>query len=370
MSPLSELTIIIPTYNRQRYALRNMILWSGTEATIHVLDGSAVALNENQLSKFSSNIHYHHLPVSFWMRLAKIDGLVDTEYVVLLGDDDCIIPSAVESCVVELKQNFELIACSGWGIDKCLTPDLIVSSAVLRNNIINYLAGVTGEVFLEDPIDRMVFHMNPYHPFIIYAVCRSNAWLKTMKLLSDQQFSSGVVSELQFELAMSFYGKSKVINELLFLRSAENPSSTIGFELEVHDWYMDDRYSNEVDEFLNITANDLAEGSKLEFDVIRKGLKVACNAYMEFCDKNYTESNQSLSNKKTLSFLASTRFLKKSIKKIISSLPELLINILPVSLRFRPYLDIAQQLQLSGLSVDFNQLKTILIEVKKTHENK
>lgn len=370
MSSLSKLTIIIPTYNRERYVLRNMGFWSGTDVTVHVLDGSAEAIKTNQLARFTSNIHYHHLPVFIWIRLAKVADLVDTEYVVLLSDDDFFIPSAVEASIFELEKNRALVACCGRGISKCLASDLIVNWSTIKSYKSNAEGGVSGAVVQDEPLERIVEHMNPYVLSIIYAVCRSQAWLKAIQLLSVRQFTSGLVSEMQFELYMSFHGKVKVIDELMTLRSDENTSSVVGFELEFRDWYMDKHYSNEVDVFLNTTAHDLEVVSELNFDAIRNGLELACSAYVAFCDKNHKQSRQSLSGKNTFSSINLPRVLKTYIKKFVSGLPAPLLTVLPERLRFRPYIEIAKQLESEGLYVDWDQLNTILERVRRFYTNK
>ena len=57
---LKDLSIVIPTYNRQQYALRNIHYWSNRGPEIHVLDGSALPVRDELLSSVGPNIHYHH----------------------------------------------------------------------------------------------------------------------------------------------------------------------------------------------------------------------------------------------------------------------------------------------------------------------
>lgn len=367
ITPLSKLTIVIPTYNRTDYVLRNMGLLSGTGVEVHVLDGSTEAIKSDKLDRFAPNIHYHHLPISFWQRLAKAADYVDTEYVVLLGDDDFFILSALAACIIQLDNKQELVACYGVGINKCLTSDLIVSCSTISGNQTNYVSASCGEVTQESPLKRMVHHMNPYNPNIIYSVCRSQAWLKTTQLFNSRQYSSQLTAELQFELCMSFHGKVKVIDKLMILRSAENPSCVEGFDLEFDDWYLSQQYRDEVDDFLNISAHDLADISNLEFEVIRQGLELACSAYIKFCDNNNKRSCQSF-QEKIFSDSDLLRDLKTRIKKFISIFPSSLLSMLPERLCFRPYVDIAKKLELLGLHVDWDQLNVILKEVKKSND--
>src|SRR5574337_94950 len=98
MSLLSKLTLVIPTYNRQRYVLRNMRYWSGSTVTVHVLDGSERPIPAEEMVGLAATINYHHLPISWLNRLGKVANLVQTEYAALLGDDEFFLPNALQAC--------------------------------------------------------------------------------------------------------------------------------------------------------------------------------------------------------------------------------------------------------------------------------
>jgi len=99
---LSKLTIVIPTYNRQSYALRNMRYWSGRGAIVHVIDGSPVTISKDDLVGLADNIHYHHHPNSLYERFKYSLQLIRTDYSALLSDDEFFLPSASEVCINEL----------------------------------------------------------------------------------------------------------------------------------------------------------------------------------------------------------------------------------------------------------------------------
>jgi glycosyltransferase domain-containing protein len=371
MSSLSNLTIVIFTYNRHRYVLRNLALWSGDEATVHVLDGSNESIGAGSLSNLNPNIKYHHLPVSIWERLEKGVALVDTKYVAFLADDEFFIPSALGASIIELEADRELVACCGRGIDKILAADLVVSAAAIENNVKVYKRQSSGEVGLDDPLERMIWHMNPYVPSSIYAVCRSDEWKKAVLSSVMRQYSSGgPLFEIQFELSMSFLGKVKVINELMWLRTAENPSHS-GFGLEFHSWFVDPLYAQEVDDFLNMTAKGLVMTGAQDFQSVRSGLARACLAYVAYCAGNdvFGQSRQTTPITKARTSRVSVE-LKRAVKKLISRLPSPLTAMLPARLRFRPYVEIAKALESVGLRVDWDQLTTILETVRKFHGTK
>ena len=59
-SELSKLTLVMATYGRQSYALRNMRYWSNSDVVLLVLDASPRAIENNLLKDFGKNILYVH----------------------------------------------------------------------------------------------------------------------------------------------------------------------------------------------------------------------------------------------------------------------------------------------------------------------
>ncbi len=94
---LEKLTIIVPTYNRQEFALRYMHYWSETKVTIIIIDGSKKSLEPAVLKKLKKNIIYIHNPIGIYQRLLAAIKHINTEYVLLGCDDEFYIPSALNS---------------------------------------------------------------------------------------------------------------------------------------------------------------------------------------------------------------------------------------------------------------------------------
>ena len=61
---LSDLTILIPTYNRQRLLEYSIEYWRDLSATIHIIDGSDQPCFEIGPLTGTNNIFYHHMPNS------------------------------------------------------------------------------------------------------------------------------------------------------------------------------------------------------------------------------------------------------------------------------------------------------------------
>ena len=100
---ISNLSIVIPTYNRQDYALRNMKFWSERGASVYVLDGSSLAIDKERMKEIGPNVRYCHMPVSIHERLLAATNFISTPYCIMLSDDEFFIPSALEACIKELE---------------------------------------------------------------------------------------------------------------------------------------------------------------------------------------------------------------------------------------------------------------------------
>src|SRR5687767_8352489 len=151
MSLLSKLTLVMLTYRRPRYAIRNMRYWSKRDAVLHVLDGSDEAIAADELRDLGPNIHYHHLPVSLFDRLGAGSKLISTSYAALLGDDELYLPDGLEACIRELDADVSLVSCMGRSLGFRPIP-----SEILGYPAYTEMAGYA--VLQDDPIDRLIYH--------------------------------------------------------------------------------------------------------------------------------------------------------------------------------------------------------------------
>ena len=142
MSLLSELTLLIPTYNRQRYALRSMRYWSGSAVTVQVLDGSARPIPSEELAGLADDVNYRHMPVSAMERLRKAVDLMQTKYVALLEDDESFIPNTLQACIRALEADATLASCRGRCLDfRPVADHVIVWLAYTFGSVLFLLVG-------------------------------------------------------------------------------------------------------------------------------------------------------------------------------------------------------------------------------------
>ena len=89
MSPkkLDKLTIIVPTYCRPRYVLRQFEYWKNTGATLVILDGSPTPMLVPPEYE-NPRLKYVYSGSDFVERLATVRKYVNTPYCAMLGDDE------------------------------------------------------------------------------------------------------------------------------------------------------------------------------------------------------------------------------------------------------------------------------------------
>ena len=110
---LSDLTIIIPTYNRPLELERVIEYWRDTPITVHILDGSEKPWFSIGVCSGTNTISYHHLPQNigesskdnYSRRIALATELVKTNYSALCSDDDFFTMPGLVSAIQALKND-------------------------------------------------------------------------------------------------------------------------------------------------------------------------------------------------------------------------------------------------------------------------
>ncbi|MBI4208589.1 MAG: TIGR00180 family glycosyltransferase [Deltaproteobacteria bacterium] len=246
MSSLSSLSLVTPTYNRQRFALRSMRFWSGKGAHVIMIDGSSQPIPQEHLAGVADNVRYMWMPISLEERLRAATQLLDTEYVALLADDEFFLPNGLQRCIDELESREDVIACVG----RCLN-----FWATKRRLTVSHRYMSWPSILQESAQERMEAKMATLHALTIYGVVRRDPWVNCIRLVTEKVFSCCYVTEHLFELFSSYQGKSRVIDVLSWFRSGENhPTSFKGWNRDYHfeHWYREQRNAAEISEMFDI----------------------------------------------------------------------------------------------------------------------
>ena len=343
---LTKITLVIPTYERPTFALRNMKYWSNKGVCVRVVDGSKCPIEEGLLKSFGNNIIYKHDPRSSNERIASIIPEIDTKYTALMGDDEFYISSALSSCIEELENDILLTSCFGRCIWFNASGDALkVYDAYqgMRNYSVQH----------NSPDDRVLYHMKNYQPSMIYSVMRTDVWKKSISCMDNEQYQVFALEELQFEIASSYLGKSKVLPVLLWMRSGENTGvDNKGEVVKIHSWWKDS-FNNELREKMlnNLTISIVTNHNKAN-KIHVKALIV--KAFELFISREKVR----LPIKSMIIF---------QIARLLSMLPKAIKNVIKKQSHeayynlqnFKKIDSIAKKFEIEGVYVDLKELKNI-----------
>ena len=235
-------TIIIPTYNRPLYALRNMTFWSDKFAKVIVLDGSESPLSNQTLSSLSSNIVYIHKIAPWNVRVLLAAEMITTSYAMLCCDDDFMLPCGIVDCIKFLESNLDYASCTGRIIGfepKDGGLRLWPEKAHHKSHIVSH-----------DSFDeRIKFHLGNFNITTLYGVHRTESLNYCLKCSLNYTYSSPYVLETFFELLSAAFGKSSVLSVPSRLSSQENlpiTNSEWNRSIYISDWYDDLSKEDEV----------------------------------------------------------------------------------------------------------------------------
>lgn len=363
---LNELTIIITTYNRPKFLIRSIQYWKDKNIKIIYLDGSKKRIDLNITNKLNSNIKYIHKPVSQYERILSIIDIVETNYVMFGSDDEFYITSALNSCITELKKDKDLVACGG----------VCHAFNFKKNKILGYFKYpklISVNLNQKNADDRIKNHFYNYVPAHIYSVCKTSTWKTISSGIFSKEYNFYSAFEFQIEFLFVYAGKSKVIPELMWLRSYENnPIKNVSPQLmnnnRIENWWYrkNSIYKHEYNDFLtrmNDICQNLDKSKKKKYQTTQKNIEIAFNGLMKLNKKiNFFFSNYLFLNyffikiKKT-----------KILIKFLSNLFNYLINKNMDNNEFDKQII---YLSKNKIYIDYNELNKIKLLINNFHKNK
>ena len=212
---LSDITIIIPSYGRPKYAYRALKYWAQFEVDLHLVDGS-----DNPITNISETIknpktRYHHINIlSEVDRIKKILPLIKTKYTILSADDDFLLPESLSKCLAEIKKEDDIISCYGQTLSfyKYENTTKFFYTDYKLNNYKN---------ISDNANERINKRMKDYVPSIIYSLMPTDIFKNIFDVEDFHKFKFYASLELRATLLVDYYGKSKTINDLLVLRNKD-----------------------------------------------------------------------------------------------------------------------------------------------------
>jgi glycosyltransferase domain-containing protein len=278
MASLNDLTVVIPVFDRPKYLERQIQYWSSHGSSILIMDGSVTRASQNILNQLTPNMKYVHSNDGFNARLVESCKYIDTKYTVLLHDDEILAVDGLLSCIHELNENVQLIACQGRSLfffyrdGKIIAHETYQKITDLSENYGDSLLRLKSSFRNGDPSNA---------PYVLYTVMRSDVWKRLIVLSYEYQYASGFVYELAMQIAGTYLGPIKVIDSLVWFRSGENPkqsSESLSRKVEMDQWITDNQFANENLRFIKSITDDLVlDGKHSRNEIEAVVLEVLCD---------------------------------------------------------------------------------------------
>lgn len=168
-------------------------------------------------SGLSENIRYIHSPTSFCSRRASAGNLVDTEFAVLLPDDEFHLESGLLDCVRYLDEHPDVIGCAGRVLG------FFVEQGEFRS-FLNYTDWLPFPNGCQTIRDRLDFALPPGKAHKVEcSLFRSSIWQQIFSQSYSDEYSCGFVYERLLNLYAAVLGRTELIDSVMWMRSLENP---------------------------------------------------------------------------------------------------------------------------------------------------
>ena len=355
---MENLTIIIPSNNRPFFLRRSINYWNNYNFPVIIVDGSNETQKKWMDENSNRNIQYLYKKTPFPDRLNFAAKAVKTKYCILLSDDEFYCVSVLKRCINFLESNNEYVAVNGCAIGFFYNFNKLMG----EKKYPKWIKRLRAET---DPKERIISHMKDYANPLGVSVTKSDMFKKCAELYANNEFPIFAQWELQMNLILSFAGKSKTLDELMYFRSLEEDSPSIHHIIKNHIPSLN--LKNTIDRFWN---EPQFEKQKIKFISLMSGLlKTLKPEYsLDYC-RNALTSSIELYIKNSLLVKNKKKDFSSYIKIIIYNfLPTLVKNIV-IKIRYRlirnSLLDQIKLMEKEGILVNYKDINQIILALKK-----
>ena len=269
ISGISDLTVVIPTISRPLFVRRQVSYWAEFDAQVVILDGAANSIRDQLPNDIPQQIRYIHQPIKFNQRLSHAKEFVKTEFVCLLPDDEFFVPQGLSRAIKYLRDDSELIGVVGK----------VLYFFVDQGRFLCKRGYEEWKNFSEtstSSIDRVEECLPPNKAHKVqFGVFRSAEWKELFFECYRDFYSCGYLYERMLNLYSAVLGKTLVMDELLWMRSMENPP--ISNDAVPRDdrggmlgWADDPSMQHEVQHYLSKVERLISKGKGISQDYARK----------------------------------------------------------------------------------------------------
>ena len=300
---LTQLTLIIPSYERQKFLLRQIEDLANWEIRVIIVDGSKYPLSAEVLLRLKDlpHIDYRHLRGSYVDRISTVANEIVTPFAMCLADDDFYLQKGLLQAIEKLESDPSAVACMGQtiGLDFRIRKSYFFKYG---SNLKDY--SVNGET----PKERILNGLTEYRSATPYAVFRTSIFQKVWS--SREHLSSLETVEYEHAIRTYFYGRLISTDSIYWIRSFETqpvPSVIDGTRAtDFYTWFNGAKFESERKTFESRLVSLLQNSEKIT-EIESAGL------YGEIIDKIIGKSHSSLSetNLKRTVFIKLTSSLAK-----------------------------------------------------------
>ena len=262
---LSELTIVIPTYNRPLELERSIEYWRDTPVTVHILDGSDKPWFRVGQLPGASNVFYHHIaPIigENWMenysrRMKLAADLSVTALSVICADDDFFTISGLVMAINSILNSNEIDAVVGI----CAEYKSCYSDLVWNLRYVDWREGFKSRS--NDVAERVLDQSGAF--YLYYALMKSEIWKSVLWHTYKSTYLHGYPQEHLFNSIALAHCKVRVLRHLIWFKKVwELNPAVVGQASRVRDadWFRDRKNRKEV----KLITNHMATGIQSAID--------------------------------------------------------------------------------------------------------
>ena len=362
MTNLSDITLVIPAYNRPAYLERQIDFWSQTDVKLCILDGSRESAPQVLIDRMGPNVFYQHLPIGFNERLVMACDLVQTKYVALLGDDELYAPQGLRDCISQLESDKRLVACVGRSMFFFHREGEIIGHQTYEKSQ-NLL-----HTFGSD-IDRLHESLVDITrgPYLLYGLFNAEKWKTAVRVSYGRKYASGYVYEFAFHLIATLLGPSIMVDSLVWMRSGENlamSSDAVNRKIGIGEWGTDPQFSEEVTYLINGVVLAVANEGRFTTEELQIAVSQGVERFVAY---SLSKPKRPIAYwHRTMYFLArhTPTELKRLLKQNMSSgLGKVL------DYRGMPMSEAVDEMQKHGVALNEAEMKSMEIFLLNFHQN-
>ena len=254
---LSELTIVIPTYNRPLELERAIEYWRDTPVTVHILDGSEKPWFPVGPLTRALNTTYHHFPIrekegqkeNYLHRIKTGVALSNTKYSALCADDDIFLLEGMAKALKLLKSNENIDSVTGqtcWYLNTN-TDVLWIKEGSQNCEIERFHPEISRRIFSKVLIPNY------------YGIFKTEIWRQIHEAQTAYCFRNLVCNEFLTHFLISFLSRNFVIDSYLWMRNHDhpNPSGISDNQVKFGDWINSKDSRDEIEVFISLLSKNV-----------------------------------------------------------------------------------------------------------------